>query len=475
MSAPTIGLALIVKDEESSLPNLLESVTGAFDQVVLVDTGCKDRTVEIFTEWAQAQTPAISFQVGNFEWTDDFAAARNFADSLLSTDWTCWADADDVIQGAQNLRQLAADAPPELLGYVAPYDYARDQHGNCICTLQRERLVRRGAGKWIGRVHETQEISGPQTLLPPELTQWVHVKQAAAANSNKRNLRILRKWVKDEPENPRVLAYLGTEELVRSKPKRAIGYFRRYLKLKGGWDEERAQVHRKLGICLVQEGRHEEAIDTALEAVRLLPEWPDSYLTLAEAYHQLGEHAKAISWAREVLRRGQPESLLILNPLDYSFQPRLVLASSLGGLGEYDAAIEVAEEALQLVPNHPLVAAGYHSWSQERRREHTANTYVAAAQQLVQCDEQLKALKLLEETVPHFARDHARVVAARSELRQRLAPLLDPERYRENYREGGLKPEMLVPDDHVDAFCSNLPRCRFLLDGLLEQLGVSPA
>ncbi len=419
---PTVGLALIARDEAENLPHLLESVEGAFDQVVLLDTGSRDKTVGVFREWAERQELELGFKVETFEWGDDFAAARNTADSLLDTEWRSWADADDVLRGAARLRALAAEADPQVAGYVAHYAYAHDEHGNCICSLRRERLVRAGAGTWHGRVHEAQAVEGGALVnLPTEICEWVHRKPPEAGSSSKRNMRILRAWLAEEPENPRVLAYLGTEELARGKPKRAAPLFRRYLKLKTGWDEERAQVHRKLAVCLAARGRYRDAIRIAFEALELLPSWPDSYLTLAECYHQLGEWGKAEQWAREVLRRGVPETLLIINPLDYVLTPQLILASALGGQMRIDEAIEAGEVALRIAPDHPELTEAYAGWRGQRKREQTAQTFVLAAQQLIAHDEQLKAIKLLEETVPYFAIDHPDVVALRSALRERLA------------------------------------------------------
>ncbi|MGH2954875.1 MAG: tetratricopeptide repeat-containing glycosyltransferase [Thermoanaerobaculia bacterium] len=460
---PAVGLALIVRDEEGQLPVLLASIEGAFDQVVLVDTGSKDRTVEVFREWAAAQ--GVAHKVGEFEWVDDFAAARNFADSLLDTEWKCWADADDVLRGAENLRQLAAEAPPQLSGYLAGYDYAQDQHGNSVCYLKRERLIRRTASEWVGRVHEAQIVAGTVTELPPQVCEWVHRK--SAEGGPQRNLRILRKWLRDEPQNPRVLSYLGTEEAARAKHKRAIGYFRRYLKLKTGWDEERAQVHRKLAASLLATERPSEALTVGLEAFRVLPSWPDSYLTLAQASYSLGRHADAIFWAERVLELGHPDTLLIVNPLDYTVQPQVVLAAAHGALGNTDTAIEYARAVLATVPDHAELARHAAGWESVSMREAVANTFCGSAELLVRHDEQLAALELLERTVPHFAKDHPKVVALRSALRERLAWLCDPDAYARHYEEGGSKPEDFVSDP--EEACSRLPRAQFLLEGLAEQ------
>lgn len=476
MSGPTVGLALIVRDEEKTLPALLESIAGAFDQVALVDTGSEDNTEAVFETWAREEAKrqeGFKFRRARFEWRDDFAAARAYADNLLETDWVSWADADDVIQNAGALRKMAADAPPQMNSYICGYNYARDQHGNCACYLVRERLVRRGAGKWVGRVHEYQEIEGAQMMVDPGVVEWVHNHPPDPADSNERNIRILEGWVEDEPEDPRVVGYLGTELLIKNEIERASEYFERYLRLKTGWDEERAQIHRKLAMVRMRQGRYEDAIATAMEAMGVLPQWTDSYLSLAEAYHELKDWPKAIHWAREVLRIGQPQTMLIVNPLDYKLTPKLILSSALGQLGQLEEAISVADEVLAIVPDHIGVAQQRQQWMSIGQREATAETVCMLARQLIKHDEQLKALALLEDAVPYFAQDHAEVVAMRSQLRERLAPLLDRDEYGRTYAAGGLKQEEFTDDEKVNEIGASLPRCAFLRDGILEQLGAA--
>lgn len=476
----TVGLALIAKDEENTLPTLLQSIEGALDRVVLIDTGSTDRTIEIFQTWAAQQ--AITFSVGTTTWTDDFARARKRADSLLRfgaqhapdtklaekgtglVDWCCWADCDDVLEGALNLRRLAEAAPPELGAYVCDYSYATDEHGNVICTLRRERLVRAGHGHWTGRVHEAQLIEGASQLIDPQIVRWVH-RKPADVNPGDRNLRILHAWNEESPNDPRVLAYLGTETAARGLHQEALSYYQQYLALKSGWDEERAQIHRKLAVSLFAVGLAEDALEVGLKALRTLPGWTDSYLTLAQASHNLGEHDKAIEWAHEVLRRGMPASLLILNPLDYTFAPLQCLAAAYGALGQVDEAVQYAEQALSIVPNDHALRQYHAAWAQTRKRDSTARTFAACARLLIEHDEQLKALRLIEDTIPHYATDHAEIVALRSAIRERVRPLLDPAGIAEHYETGD---EAGYTDPEQ---AGQLPRAQFLLQGLREQLG----
>jgi len=199
VSAPTLGLAIIARDEAENLPGLLASVAGAFDQIALADTGSTDRTVQVFEEWAAAQDLPLGHRVGRFEWRDDFGAARNFADSMLSTDWTCWGDCDERPNGAALLRGLVAAAPPEAAGIVCGIDPCGDGR-----WLPRLRLARRGRGEWTGRVHELLGIDGPAAQVPPPLCGWVHRRTDWGA-SDARDERILSRWLEDEPENERAL------------------------------------------------------------------------------------------------------------------------------------------------------------------------------------------------------------------------------------------------------------------------------
>jgi tetratricopeptide (TPR) repeat protein len=467
-----IGMALIVRDAATTIEACLASFARHVDHVAILDTGSTDDTPQLAAVLLE-QIDGLDYTLKRGDWPGDFAEARRQAEQLLppDLDWIGWADADDEIHGAEHLRQLADQAPPDISALVFDYDYAQDENGQCVCRLKRERLVRRGHGHWDGRVHEAQTIQGLVQQVPAGLVEWRHRKPLDQAGaSNTRNLRILRAWVKAEPANPRVLMYLGTELMARGQWKPAIRYLRRYLQQVTTWDEERAQVHRKLAVCLANTGDPRGAVRVALDALAVLPSWPDSALTLAEAHYELREPAKAVHWAQVVLAGGTPDTLLIINPLDYLVQPHVVLAGAHAALGDTDRAIHHAEQVLAVQPGHPAIRNAYEGWRAGRKREQTASTFLACAEMLVQHDEQLKALDVLR-SVPYYAIDHPRVVALRSALRERIDPLMDAAGYAERYRTGGTKPEDMTRSATSTSWRSATasPGCAFLLMGLEEQ------
>jgi tetratricopeptide (TPR) repeat protein len=90
LSAPLLSAALIVRDEERHLADCLESVRPIVDEIVVVDTGSRDRTREI--------ARAFGARLYEIAWEDDFAAARNAALERCRGRWILYIDADERLR-----------------------------------------------------------------------------------------------------------------------------------------------------------------------------------------------------------------------------------------------------------------------------------------------------------------------------------------------------------------------------------------
>src|SRR5436305_12332456 len=105
VNTPSISACLIVRNEQDNLPRCLNSLRGVVDDLIVVDTGSTDGTVEIAEQFGA--------RVFHFPWCDDFAAARNESLSHVESDWIMWIDADDELVQSQPraLRELCARQP----------------------------------------------------------------------------------------------------------------------------------------------------------------------------------------------------------------------------------------------------------------------------------------------------------------------------------------------------------------------------
>ena len=155
-----ISLCMIVKNEEKVLGRCLESARGLADEIVIVDTGSTDRTVEIARQYTSL--------VYEIPWRDDFAQARNFSFSKAGKDYCMWLDADDIFSEENRKRFLELKRGMDGTEDVVMMKYAAgfDEAGNPAFTYYRERILRNHAGfTWKGRVHEAIAPSGKVVIF----------------------------------------------------------------------------------------------------------------------------------------------------------------------------------------------------------------------------------------------------------------------------------------------------------------------
>lgn len=92
----TISLCMIMKDEEATLMQCLASVRGLVHEIVIVDTGSSDRSIEI--------AESFGAKVFSAPWEDDFSKVRNLSLSHAASEWILVLDADEVIDPADHAR-----------------------------------------------------------------------------------------------------------------------------------------------------------------------------------------------------------------------------------------------------------------------------------------------------------------------------------------------------------------------------------
>ena len=101
----TISAVLIVRNEEAMLGSCLKSLDG-FDEVIVLDTGSTDKTVEI------ARAHGAKVCADEYKWNEDFAEARNKAQEKATGDWIFVIDADEELEpgGVEKLRRAVTEA-----------------------------------------------------------------------------------------------------------------------------------------------------------------------------------------------------------------------------------------------------------------------------------------------------------------------------------------------------------------------------
>ena len=150
----TVSLCMIVKNEEENLGKCLKSLQGIVDEMIVVDTGSEDRTVDIAKEFGA--------KVYDFKWTGDFSEARNYSFSLATCDYIYSADADEELDedNRQRFIRLKKDIEELDIDIVQMYYCNQLSFGrSTIMTGNFARSSLRECGISGGRIQSTSRWS----------------------------------------------------------------------------------------------------------------------------------------------------------------------------------------------------------------------------------------------------------------------------------------------------------------------------
>jgi glycosyltransferase involved in cell wall biosynthesis len=190
----TVAAALIVRNEEHFLTGCLQSLRGRVDEIIVVDTGSEDASIDI-----ARNAEAV---VLHHEWDQDFAAARNAGLEAVTCDWVLYIDADERLhlpRGGAVADYLDASA-------IAAYVHFRPKSG--YTRYRESRLFRNDRRlRFAGRIHETfvpllREISARENL--PIVQSEVEIDHLGydgdQSEKHARNLPLLQAAVRANPD-----------------------------------------------------------------------------------------------------------------------------------------------------------------------------------------------------------------------------------------------------------------------------------
>lgn len=277
---PSLSLCLIARDEEANIGRALASVRPWVDEMVVVDTGSTDRTVQIARE--------LGAEVYHHEWSHDFAAARNASLEHARGDWLLVMDADEELdqESAPLLRPSLAAADCDCL-LLEILQLSRDG----AHTLQMvPRLLRNRAGiRFQGLVHERpvggdgRALRSRVRLVHHGFVQEPEVLEAKA----RRNLELVRRWLRQEPHNLEARIYQAQSLMALpdqvEDALRAAGEALALAQEQGAAAEQWPRIYHPLLMALTRLGRVDEVADHARQCLERLPDYPDPLYSLTWA------------------------------------------------------------------------------------------------------------------------------------------------------------------------------------------------
>jgi GT2 family glycosyltransferase/Flp pilus assembly protein TadD len=336
-----LSVCLIVKNEEKFLDQCLKSIRALADQIIIVDTGSTDRTLEI--------ARCYDAEIHAFAWCDDFAAARNAALEHATGDWVLVLDADEELPAEQQPKLLADMARAGVMACRLPL-ISREHEAEGRSFVPR--LFRNAPGIfYTGRIHEQVFPS----LVPlskswgldldfgkAELLHHGYTREMVRdRNKIKRNLELITRAVQENPADANLMMNFGLELVRADDLANGVEKYREAFRLMSAQKEdatapELREVLLTQFTCQLYKLRaHEEVVQVLHSPLAKTGGLTASlHFALGLAFFELKQYPAAAEQMRQCIIRRHHPVLAPLNTDTLTAAPEHCLALSLAKTGD---------------------------------------------------------------------------------------------------------------------------------------------
>jgi len=309
----TLSLCMIVKNEADFIKNCLNSVKDLVDEIIVVDTGSTDNTTEIAKEYGA--------KIFHFRWIDDFSKARNESIKHATGDYILMLDADETFspREIEKIRQIVEEDKydaisfiqrnyansSDIAGFVSKkgdlYEESADFSGWQPNPITR--LFRNKAGIYYrNRIHETvdesiSELDGNTLETDIPIHHYARKKDMSFwHNKGEHYLRLGKKKVEEQPDNPKAHFELGLQYQELGKLEQAEKCFRETIELK----QDYAKAYHNLGSNLLKQGKFDETERYLMKGLELEPN-ADAYNNIGIMFAKNENYEKAVDYFKKAL------------------------------------------------------------------------------------------------------------------------------------------------------------------------------
>ncbi len=345
-SQPTLSLCMIVKNEEELLGQCLESVQDVVDEMIIVDTGSTDRTVEIAENFGA--------KIYHHPWQGSFSEARNYGLQFATCDWVLQLDADEALE-REDIPLLKKTIQPNRYAVLFVKILNESKEGWTMHYFQR--LFRRGKAVYAGIVHNQLVYRGNDLVTEIRVYHYgYNLSKEIMAAKHGRTEALLLKQLEEDPTNPfhyqnyvRILrAQRKFEEGVRAGRKAMVVCLDRME------DYHFQMIAFDTANCLMGLGRAEEAEMLCRRVLKEHPDNMDILYVLAGSLNKQKTYQEAVDAYRRYLAINEKTTglnpQLIYDTYSMAHKAWALISNCCFEMGDLEGAQEAAEKAIALRP-----------------------------------------------------------------------------------------------------------------------------
>ena len=292
-AAPTLSLCMIVRTEEACLGRCLDSVRGHVDEIIVVDTGSTDRTMEIARRYGA--------RIYHHPWENDFSKHRNQSLSYATGNWILQLDADEELF-AEDGHRLRDIIPTDRADHYLCQFYDMKKDGSVHGVFYLVRLFRNGMGMAYERkIHNQLSTRGRGAYSDIRVRHYGYdltTEQMEA--KHRRTTTLLEEMLADDPEDAYCIYQLSSSYSMNREFDKAVAHGEMALAMmrrKNLKNSYFSTVFHTVAHGYYALGRIDEAERTCLEALDVFPKQMDMCHLLADIYfrrHEAGRY-KAVA------------------------------------------------------------------------------------------------------------------------------------------------------------------------------------
>jgi len=379
---------MIVRNEEKRLADCLNSAKDAVEEIVIVDTGSTDRTVEI--------AKASGARVVPYPWNDDFSAARNFALEQVNSDWVLQLDADEALE-ADDLPQIREFIQRDDLDavFVAIHNYERGPEGQRRTVVHAyPRLFRCRPGiRYQGIIHEFLTDLNATAFSGIRIYHYGYdCSEEELKVQRQRNEAICLRHLERDPTNAIACFNLAGVYLCEARIDEAREYLEKASGLIDPQDRKLRHfylmtLHYLAGICGAK-GEMDLAIRYCQQALQAETDYLDPLFMLGEFHFRMGKEQEAEAAfqgfleLRERLARQPARPLFSQSRLNSHDHVHLRLGALYHNRGDLTQAERHYQQAIEANPNSLDANLHLARFYTQRLDVAKAKQYLAAARRL---------------------------------------------------------------------------------------------
>ena len=337
----------ICKNEGKFVDRWMDAVEEA-DQVVVLDTGSTDDTVERL----QARGAEVTREVID-PWRFDVARNRSLELVPEDADVCVCVDLDEVFHPGWRAA-LERVWTPGVGRASYRYTWSFNADGSEGVVFWTDKIHSRHGWRWVHPVHEVLQWTGDGNGGPTVVAEGIQLDHHPdPAKSRGQYLPLLELSVREEPQDDRNVHYLGREYLFRGRWDDCIRTLERHLAMPNAtWRDERAASMRYIAKSYYHKGETARARDWYLRAITEAPYLREPYMDLALMLYDQREWEGVLYFTACALSITQRPRSYICEAAAWGSLPHDLRAIAFYHTGAYQEAVREARRAVDLEPGN---------------------------------------------------------------------------------------------------------------------------